>query len=154
MDIDPAKLVFLYSSGTANMGSTTDNTNHLARFWLDGGNSRFVVSGFEAHFGSTGSGTAELSVKRDSGYGRAWDTELYVESTAGIDNDVFVRIPEEEMKNWVFDRVAATDVYGDQLVFEWTNPDSGNISWAIRVEVLRVAMGRNMGMATAMAMGT
>jgi hypothetical protein len=131
--IKPSDIVFLRDGGSANMGDVTDQTDLNARFTLD---ERFVLVFARCHFGSTGTGTATVSLKRDSWMETNYDVTLDtfdakgITSTAG-DADLNFRVENPtELVHYTFEA-------GDFLVFEWTNPDSGNITWGMEVGLAR-----------------
>lgn len=81
------------------------------------------------HFSrETGSGTdtaaMTLSYHRDRD--DKHNTLLWTLAARGDDADVHFRIPLDEREAWTFER-------GDQLKIEWTNPDPGNLTWALDV---------------------
>lgn len=130
--IDPFTIITQRDGGTADMGNVTqfgtqsDVVSRVARFWRPG---RFAFVWARIHFGGSGTGTATLTLKLDSNSGTQWDTTLWTWEGSGAGADVHFRIPADELMHWVF-------AAGDELVFEWTNPDSGNITWGIEVGLL------------------
>jgi hypothetical protein len=120
---------FQRDGGTGNMGDVTtigaqdDTVGRIARFRLPG---RFALSFARVHFGGSGTGTATLSLKVDSHAGALWDCTIWEWTGAGKGADINHRIPKDEQEHFTFEA-------GDELVFEWTNPDSGNITWGIEV---------------------
>ncbi len=80
------------------------------------------------HF-SGAAGKAALAISVDSGRGAAYDTRLYTITRAGTSRDVNFRVSAEESQEpspWAFQ-------VGDAVLVEWTNPDSGNITWGLEV---------------------
>ena len=80
------------------------------------------------HFGG-GSGTAAFKISVDSAKGSAYDTRLFTITQAGTDKDVHLRITDGEPADpspWTFQD-------GDKIRIEWTNPDSGNMTWGLEV---------------------
>ncbi len=80
------------------------------------------------HFSGT-AGTAELVLSVDSGSGTAYDAALFTITQAGTDKDVHLRIGEGdtgEPSAWTFQA-------SDSVRLQWTNPDSGNITWGLEV---------------------
>ena len=89
---------------------------------------RFRLVFVRCHFAGT-SGAAPLVISLDSTNGSAYDTRLFTITRAGIDRDVNLRISAEESTDpspWTFQA-------GDAVRVEWTNPDSGNITWGLEV---------------------
>jgi len=122
--------------GTGDMGDVNtigaqdDNVGRVARFFRPG---RFHLSWVRVHFSGSGSGTATLTLKLDSAHGTLWDVTLWTWTGAGIGSaDVFFRIPQDELEHWIFQP-------GDELVYEWTNPDAGNINWGIETGLIDAA---------------
>lgn len=80
------------------------------------------------HF--TGSaGTAAITISVDSASGSAYDALLFTVTQAGTNKDVHLRIGEGdtgEPSAWTFQA-------NDSIRIEWTNPDSGNITWGLEV---------------------
>ena len=80
------------------------------------------------HFVGT-PGTAVLTLSVDSASGSAYDTRLFTITRAGTNRDVHFRLTAEESREpspWAFQS-------GDRVRIEWTNPDSGNITWGLEV---------------------
>lgn len=80
------------------------------------------------HFSGT-SGAAPFDISVDSGSGPAYDAGLFAVDGAGVDNDVHLRIgPSDnaEPSAWTFQA-------NDAVRIQWTNPDSGNITWGLEV---------------------
>ena len=80
------------------------------------------------HFSGT-SGTALMLISVDSAQGAAYDTRLFTITRAGTNRDVHFRIVAEESQEpspWRFQA-------GDSIRIQWTNPDSGNITWGLEV---------------------
>ncbi len=80
------------------------------------------------HFAGT-AGSAAMTVSVDSGSGSAYDTQLFTVTQAGTNNDVNLRIGEgdtDEPSAWTFQA-------NDTIRIQWTNPDSGNITWGLEV---------------------
>lgn len=124
----PAEIVPQSYGGTANMGTipTYDGTEttRVGRFSLDVDVWCLVFA--RAHF-LGGTGTATMTLYVDSRLGRNHDSNLWAWTSAGTTgNDVNFRIVPEELMHWSFRR-------GDELVFTWTNPDTGNMAWGLEV---------------------
>lgn len=80
------------------------------------------------HFSGTMQ-TGSLKLSLDSTNGTAYDCDLYTITKAGPGHDVNLRIPAEESVEpsaWTFQS-------GDAIRIQWTNPDSGNITWGVEV---------------------
>lgn len=112
--------------GTANMGVLADESDRTARFVipLDDLALLYVRGEFAG-----GSGTADLSLYLDRQAARKVlkrSTILFTWLDVGDTKQVHTRIPVEEREAWSF-------MKGDELVFVWTNPDSGNMSWLLEI---------------------
>ncbi len=80
------------------------------------------------HF-SGSPGVDQLTLSLDSANGATYDTDLYSITSAGTGSDVNFRISAQESAEpsaWTFQS-------GDALRVQWTNPDSGNITWGLEV---------------------
>jgi hypothetical protein len=66
----------------------------------------------------------------DSSHGVFFDNELYTWESVGEDYDAVLRVVEERLAHFLVDE-------DDEIVFEWTNPDSGNITWGLEVGYVR-----------------
>ncbi len=80
------------------------------------------------HYTGT-SGKAPMTLSLSSASGTAYDSRLYTLVRVGISADVNFRITAEESQPpspWTFQ-------VGDQLRIQWTNPDTGNITWGLEV---------------------
>ncbi len=89
---------------------------------------KFRLVFIRCHFSGT-SGTASFGISVDSASGPAYDTRLFTITQAGKDEDVHLRIGEGdtgEPSAWTFQA-------DDAVRIEWTNPDSGNITWGLEV---------------------
>ena len=105
--------------------TSTGSADINATFGLDR-NYRLVY--LRCHFVGT-PGTAVLTLSVDSASGSAYDTRLFTITRAGTNRDVHFRLTSEERREpspWAFQS-------GDQVRLEWTNPDSGNITWGLEV---------------------
>lgn len=128
--VDPRSIVRILATGQDNMGSVAEKGS-ICRFSLPG-NDPWVLLSVRAIF-KGGSGTATLTMRFD----HPDDTEHYdfverewlLVGTGDRKNIQTVILPDD----W------ALFTYQPQgrLVFEWTNPDAGNMRWA-----LQVGMGR------------
>ena len=117
-----------------SVGAQDSTTGRVARFYLD---RPYYLSWARVHFAGSGTGTATLTLKVDSQAGPNWDATLRTWTGAGVssaagDADVFFRVPEDELVHYLFQA-------NDEGVFEWTNPDSGNIIWGIEVGLIDAA---------------
>ncbi len=110
------------------MGDVTDETDETARFNLRelGLTGKYVLVFMRCHFSGTGSGTADMLLKLDSVHESFYDVTLFTWQAVGASTDVFFRVGQDQAAHWVFQD-------GDELVFEWTNPDSGNIQYGIEL---------------------
>ena len=129
--IEPKDIIHIYDGGTANMGSVTDETDRKARFSLDG--KPFALVFVRAHFGAT-NGTADMTLNIDSGRGKFFDLRKYTFTAVGRtaadgDKDGHLRITQDELIHWTYEA-------GDEIVFERTNPDTGNQHWGIEVGLI------------------
>lgn len=126
----PSQIIVQADGGSANMGSLPTYAGpptgeySTARFKLETDIWCLVFA--RVHF-SGGTGTATLSLYIDSRLGSRHDTNLWSWTSAGTTgNDVNFRIVPDELMHWAFRK-------DDELVFTWTNPDTGNMLWAIEV---------------------
>ena len=125
--IDPTRIMIWRDGGTGNMGDHTDEGNMTARLRAPG--HRIVPVFVRGHFNriaSSGTDVADMLMIVDSGHGVFYDNELHTFENVGEGYDAVLRVPEAELMHYI------TDV-GDEIVFEWTNPDSGDISWGLEV---------------------
>lgn len=120
----PSEIVVLSDGGTGNMGDVTDEVSP-ARFKLDA--ERFVPCFVRTTF-TGGSGSANMAIRIDSRLGDHFDHTLFTLKGLGIDGDQgHYRIPADELYEWILLR-------GDELVFEWTNPNADNTqAWAVEI---------------------
>lgn len=96
-----------------------------AAFGLD---QKFRLVFVRCHFAG-GSGTNPFALLLDSGAGAAYDAKLFTISQAGASKDVNLRITGDDLLDpspWTF---AASD----RVRIQWTNPDSGNMTWGLIV---------------------
>jgi len=104
------------ATGTADMDQT---------FKLD---QKFRLVFVRCHFSGT-FGSADLAISVDSANGSAYDTKLFTVTAAGTAKEVHLRIGTQdtgEPSAWTFQS-------GDSVRVQWTNPDSGNITWGVEV---------------------
>ena len=105
---------------TATGSADINNTVKLDR--------KFRLVFIRCHFSGT-SGTAKFTISIDSANGSAYDTQLFAITLAGTNKDVNLRISDRDLREpspWTFQA-------GDTLRIQWTNPDSGNITWGLEV---------------------
>ncbi len=106
--------------------SATSGTGDMdAVFSLD---IRFRLVFIRCHF--TGSaGSNPLAISLDSVQGNLHDTRLFTITRTGVGKDVNFRVSAEESIDpspWTFQA-------GDEVRVQWTNPNSGNITWGLEV---------------------
>lgn len=90
---------------------------------------RFIFVWVRAHFireSGSGTDTATMYLDLISRNGVNHNTRLLPITGAGVSVDVFARIHPDEYQDWTFEK-------GDRIQFNWTNPDSDEISWGIEV---------------------
>ncbi len=103
-------------TGTGNIDQT---------FSLD---QQFRLVFLRCHF-SGNIGRSPMTLSLASASGSAYDSRLFTITRAGTNRDVNFRIPayeSEEPSPWSFQA-------SDGLGVQWTNPDSGNITWGLEV---------------------
>ena len=119
------------ATGTGNMGDTSDDDSGV-RFRPKGNPAEWFVAFVRSKFsGGTGTG-ATFSVKLDHRSGeRDHDVTLARVLKCGTDDNANVNLPGDPLSMRCFD--------GDETVLNWTNPDPGNMRWAVEVglEVIR-----------------
>lgn len=120
---NPREVIIFRDSGTGNMGDVADETDTKARFKLDG---RFVLVFVRATFTGSGSGTVNMALKLDSKAGTMYDHTLWTANFVGSTKAGRLDVPEARQQHFLADD-------GDDMVFEWANPDSPNITWALEV---------------------
>ena len=99
------------------------NINHT--FGLD---RKFRLVFIRCHFNG-GTGTAPFKLSIDSAAGSAYDTRLFTITLAGVNKDVNLRIAggdADDPSAWTFQAA-------DAVRIEWTNPDSGVMTWGLEV---------------------
>ena len=90
--------------------------------------SRFRLVFVRGHFGG-GTGTAALNISVDSAGGSVYDTRLFEITQTGTNKDVNLRIGAGDIYEpspWTFQD-------GDQVRIQWTNPDTGNMTWGLEI---------------------
>jgi hypothetical protein len=115
-----ARQMLIVAPQTASGSADIDNV-----FSVD---QKFRLVYVRCHFSGTMQ-TAALRLSLDSANGAAYDCDLYTITKAGPGRDVNLRLPAEESVEpsaWTFQS-------GDALRVQWTNPDSGNITWGVEV---------------------
>ncbi len=115
-----ARQMLAVASQTATGSGDIDQTFSLGQ--------KFRLTFIRCHF-SGSPGTAAFIVSVDSTNGSAYDTRLFTISQAGTNKDAHLRIGEgdtDEPSAWTFQP-------GDAVRIQWTNPDSGNITWGLEV---------------------
>ena len=129
--VDPRSIVRVRATALDNMGSVSDKSS-ICRFSIPGPDP-WVLLFVRAIFSGGTSTTATLTMRFD----HPDDTGLYdflerqwlLVGTGDVKNIQMVILPEE----WAL----FTYQPPGWLVFDWTNPDAGNMRWA-----LEVGMGR------------
>ncbi len=121
-ELNEARLRQLQSV-TARTATGTGNIDHP--FKLD---QRFRLVFIRCHFAGA-TGTASFAVFVDSAGGSAYDARLFTISLAGTNKDVHLRIGGGDTG----DPAAWTFQPGDAIRVQWTNPNSGNITWGLEV---------------------
>ena len=105
--------------------AATGSENIDATFSLD---RRFRLVFVRCHFAG-GTGTAAFTISVDSTRGSAYDTKLFTITQAGVNKDVNLRIGGDD----AVDPSAWTFQPGDKVWIQWTDPDSGNMTWGLEV---------------------
>jgi len=136
--IHPSIIKMFEQTGTGDMGDVTDQSS-IARFSMPGVD-KYVLAVIRGLF-TGGSGSAELVVRTDHRRGPNFDfTPVTFERMGTDDNDrLEYRVPEKDLFHMVYFRHDATRIQ-DAIVLEWTNPDAGNMRWAIEVGLIDVAL--------------
>jgi len=123
----PNEIARFRATGVGNMGDVTDKAS-VARFALPSAE-RYVLAWIRAMFVG-GSGNATMTLKVDHcDPTQQYDFSLRDWATMGASGGnawTFSRVPADELFHWVFPSEAI-------LVFEWTNPDAGNMRWSLEV---------------------
>lgn len=147
----PDELIVLAASGSGDMGDVLDE-NSRARFSLWHASkagvlpvdvdpaSIVVIATVRASFvADTGAGgKADCILKVDSQFGEDHDHTLFTWPDRGVTAvgskpSINFRTPADELFAWYAAGQPLANVFGDQFVFEWTNPDSGNLRWSLEV---------------------
>lgn len=123
-------VVTMRDSGTGNMGDVSDEENEVGRFELE---DDYLIEFVRITFtGGTGDATCTMYI--DSAAGSQFDHPLHEWENAGTGNPCILRLDKEAARKY---RLCD----GDDLVFEWTNPDAGNMQWAIEIGVVPSGVG-------------
>lgn len=136
--IDPNIIIPFEQTGVGDMGDVTDESS-VARFVLPEA-WRYVLATINGLF-TGGSGTgADLVVRVDHRRGPLFDFHhVKFEKMGTDDNDrLAYRVPDDDLFHHVYlhDEPMMTQ---DTIVLTWTNPDPGNMRWAIEVGLIDVA---------------
>ncbi len=89
---------------------------------------KFRLVFIRCHFAGT-SGTAKFTISVDSVAGSAYDARLFTITLAGTNKDVNLRIGDGDL----YEPSPWTLQAGDSVRIQWTNPDSGNITWGLEI---------------------
>ncbi len=118
------------ASGIGNMGDVTD-VGSVARFSLPG-TERYNLAVIRGTF-TGGSGTADCVIKLDnSKLSGLFDHTLFTIKGVGSTKPLHFRVSDDELDRWEFGG-------DDVIVLEWTNPDPGNMVWAVEVGLIDAA---------------
>lgn len=131
MIIDPSTIQKLRATGTGNMATLADETPE-PRFTMD---RMFVLLGFLAWAsGGTGNDTLTLYQKiparPDGRYDQVRRTWASFGTTGG-DDRVDGRMEADDDRHWI---LGANELW----VPVWTNPDGGNMTWVLEVQLAAV----------------
>lgn len=96
----------------------------------------FYLAFARCHFVG-GSGLAHVTLSVRSGIGTTYDAQLFEVQSRGVGRDMNVQYQAEE-KRW-----PSPWLFGprDEVVFAWTNPDSGTMVWGLQVGIAVGDMG-------------
>lgn len=139
--INPSIVVFSEQTGIGDMGDVADESS-IARFALPNAD-RYVLAVIHGLWtGGTGTG-APLVVRVDHRRGAAFDFHHMTFASVGTDdnNRVEYRVPEDDLFHHLYLRDEPTGKQ-DVVVLTWTNPDAGNMRWAVEVGLIDVALLR------------
>ncbi len=117
-------------SGDADMGVLSDEGNRTGRFIIPEDDLALLY--VRAEFAG-GTGTANLAMYLDRQATREINkksTILFTWLAVGDTKQVHTRVTRDEREAWSF-------LKGDELVFVWTNPDSGNLTWFLEIGLVR-----------------
>jgi hypothetical protein len=113
------------------MGAPLDEEDRTARFIVPEDDLALLYVRGEF---AGGSGTADLQLYLDRQATREINkktTILFTWLAVGDTKQVHTRVTRDEREAWSF-------LKGDELVFAWTNPDSGNLTWFIEIGLVRL----------------
>jgi hypothetical protein len=135
--IHPAIIQHFTQTGTGNMGDVTD-VSSIARIALPGAE-RYVLATFRALF-TGGAGSADLVLKINHRQGVDFQFTPVTWENSGTDGEAIIeyRVAEDELYHLIFLRDRATGKQ-DVGVFDWTNPDPGNMRWSWEAGLIDVA---------------
>ncbi len=135
--IHPAIIQPFTQTGTGDMGDVADESS-IARIALPSAE-RYVLATFRALFiGGAGSANLILKIDHRQGVDFRFTPVTFPASGTGGKAIIEYRVPEDEMFHLIFIRDKATGKQ-DTGVFEWTNPDAGNMRWSYEVGLIDVA---------------
>lgn len=134
---EPKDIVTQRATGVGDMGDVTNELS-TARFGLPDG--QWVLVWLKVRFalelaGATGNATLSMKLDHDDKTGIYDWTEVDPWLACGSDGtliNIDWRIPVEEYPRYTYRP-------GQQIVFEWTNPDAPKMRWAIEVGLARAA---------------
>ena len=136
MPIDLDTIITLRASGDADMATLADDGPN-PRFALD---TKFMLIAFLA-WASGGAGNADLQLyqkipsRPDGQYDQLRRTFPSFGASGG-DDFVDWRIPADDDRHWILGP-------GELWVPVWTNPDSGNMTWVLEVQLAAVIANRS-----------
>jgi len=130
------------ANGANDMGDVADATS-ICRFRAESG--LWLPMRVLAKF-TAGTGSATLSMRLDGNPTDTLHDYLLAEwLEAGTDGkaDIFWRPPEDERENWIIQPPFGVSDPNrwPQIVFEWTNPDAGVMTWELMVTLGAVTLG-------------
>lgn len=124
----PDDIVVLRASGDGDMGDVTDRAS-VARF-KHPDLKKFALVYVKVRFtGGTGNATLSMKVDDEADISEFYDFLEEEWEAVGTDADkdrVDWLIPNDEYPRYVYQP-------GQELVFEWTNPDAQTMRWSIEV---------------------
>lgn len=128
MPINPFVVIKRRVSGDGDMATVTDDGPNPS-FTFD---TPFVLTAIRA-WATGGANSADLTIYQKIAAERSgvFDKTIRILKNFGATNRFFHwRIQISDEHHWVFDA-------GDSIVPDWTNPDPGNMVWALEVQVRR-----------------
>lgn len=135
--IDLAKIIIKADGGGVNMGLLAEPpTSTIAHFNLNDtsfAGQKFCPTWIRIHFSGTGATLADVGMYVDSWRGFTYDTLLWTEASKGLNKDVVLRVPEEELMHWMVEP-------GDDFVLTWTNPHPAAVMWAATVALYAIGV--------------